>query len=104
MVFPGSTASDIESVKDNHCEYIEQEEISQIFSNFQPYPHNHHPLKTHIYTSNHELYRVIPPIQYAKPYPRLPTREEKQECRSTIQSSMIDSMTHSPRSTEETNP
>ncbi len=36
MVFPSSSSGETETVKDNRIEEMEQEEISQIFCNFQP--------------------------------------------------------------------
>lgn len=57
MVFPGSCNE--ADHRDSNCEYFEQQEISQIFSNsLAP--------QSSIYPPTQHIYRIVPPIEQAK--------------------------------------
>ena len=61
MVFPGSSTLEIDNCRETHVDYSEQEQINQIFMDFEPFNKTYPAPRGHLYGPHQELYRILPP-------------------------------------------
>jgi hypothetical protein len=100
MVFPGNTPADIEAARDPHSDANDHDEISKVFSDFQPFNKNNSSLTANVFEANCHLYRVLPPA-YQHPTPCTLYNYEEMAEGSSFHNSLLDSTAISPRSEEE---